>query len=250
MIASMQALLSPPITAPRALDAALRDRGHAVLDPRGLGVLLRADAADLGALVTSWSDLPPDDHLRDGGRYRRRRHAGFVVADDRTTPVLHRAHWQPLDYNALHGGIERWFAPMAAAVVALPVWSRLLRALAVRADALRGVQPWFVEAHQFRIDTAGGIGRPTPEGAHRDGVDLVAVLLIERRGIKGGETRVFDADGPQGLRFTMTEPWTTLLLDDARVVHETTPIQPLDAQGGHRDTLVLTYRAGGFQGPP
>jgi hypothetical protein len=38
-----------------------------------------------------------------------------------------------------------------------------------------------------------------------------------------------------------------LLLDDARVIHESTPIQPLSDQG-HRDTLVLTYRAGGFQG--
>ena len=37
------------------------------------------------------------------------------------------------------------------------------------------------------------------------------------------------------------------LLDDARVIHESTPIQPLEAYG-HRDTLVLTYRAGSFQG--
>jgi hypothetical protein len=51
-----------------------------------------------------------------------------------------------------------------------------------------------------------------------------------------------------GLRFTMSEPWTTLLLDDARVIHESTPIQPL-APYGHRDTLVLTFRARGFQGP-
>jgi hypothetical protein len=63
---------------------------------------------------------------------------------------------------------------------------------------VRGPQPWFIEAHQFRIDTAGGIGRPTPEGAHRDGVDLVAVFLIARDGIKGGETRVFQANGPPG----------------------------------------------------
>jgi hypothetical protein len=107
-----------------------------------------------------------------------------------------------------------------------------------------------VEAHQFRIDTAGGIGRPTPEGAHRDGVDYVAVLLVGRDGIKGGETRVFEADGPNGKRFTMLEPWTLLLLDDARVIHETTPIQPLEAGHGHRDTLVLTWRAGSFQGEP
>jgi hypothetical protein len=104
-----------------------------------------------------------------------------------------------------------------------------------------------VEAHQFRIDTADGIGRPTPEGAHRDGVDFVAVILVGRSGIKGGETRMFEADGPHGLRFTMTEPWTLLLLDDARVIHESTPIQPL-GEHGYRDTLVLTWRAGSFQG--
>ena len=38
---------------------------------------------------------------------------------------------------------------------------------------------------------------------------------------------MFEADGPRGQRFTMTEPWTLLLLDDARVIHESTPIQPL-----------------------
>ena len=92
-----------------------------------------------------------------------------------------------------------------------------------------------------------GLGRPTPEGAHRDGVDFVAVLLVARSGIKGGETRVFDANGPRGQRFTLDAPWSLLLLDDARMIHESTPIQPL-GEYGHRDTLVLTYRAAGFQG--
>jgi len=114
---------------------------------------------------------------------------------------------------------------------------------------MRGEQLWYVEAHQFRIDTTDGIGRPTPEGAHRDGVDFVAVLLVSRVGVKGGETRVFEAAGPNGLRFTMSAPWTTLLLDDERVVHESTPIQPLATPPAHRDTLVLTFRRGGFQGP-
>jgi hypothetical protein len=130
-------------------------------------------------------------------------------------------------------------------------WSRLLSSLAARATALRskrGGEPWFVEAHPFRITTDDGIGRPTPEGAHRDGVDLVAVMLVGRDGVKGGETRVFDADGPNGVRFTLTEPWSALLLDDARVIHESTPIQPIDpTRVGHRDTLVITLRAGGFQ---
>jgi hypothetical protein len=192
--------------------------------------------------------MPPDNYLKDGGRYRRRRHSSFVFKNGALSQVPHRAHWQPLDYNALHGGMERWFEPMHASTIATPTWTHLLTALAHTASAVRGTPgaTWCIEAHQFRIDTTHGIGRPTPEGAHRDGVDFVAVFMVNRVGIKGGETRVFDAHGPQGERFTLSEPWSLLLLDDTRVIHETTPIQPV-AEGGHRDTLVLTCRADAFQ---
>jgi hypothetical protein len=237
-----------PVTAPAALTAALADEGRAVLSPAGFAAFTGASLAELDALRASWDDLPPDAHLRDGGRYRRRRHASFVVDGAEARLLPQRAHWQPVEYNALHGGLERWFEPIDPATLAAPAWHRILLAFAGLASGLKGMQPWYVEAHQFRIDTTDGIGRPTPEGAHRDGVDLVAVVLVAREGIKGGETRVFDAAGPQGLRFTLLEPWTTLVLDDERVIHESTPIQPLEGYG-HRDTLVLTYRAGGFQGP-
>lgn len=71
-----------------------------------------------------------------------------------------------------------------------------------------------------------------------------------RHDIKGGETRVFELDGPNGQRFTLEEPWSVLLIDDARVIHESTPIQPATEGGhGHRDTLVVTLRAGGFLDP-
>jgi len=240
-------LLRPATTSPDQLPALMRQQGYAVLGAQGVCELAGCRLAELQDLRASWADLPPDEYLKDGGRYRRRRHSCFVAEGERLAQVPHRAHWQPLEYNALHGGMERWFEPMTGDVVAQPAWTRLLQAMARVADALRGPQPWFIEAHQFRIDTEGGIGRPTPEGAHRDGVDLVAVFLVAREGVKGGETRVFQADGPAGQRFTLTEPWSVLLLDDARVIHETTPIQPVDG-GGHRDTLVLTLRAGGFQG--
>jgi len=240
---------APPATDPAELADTLRTQGYAVLDPVGVARWLGLPLAQLDALRPDWDDLPPDDYLKDGGRYRQRRHACFAVDGDTVSPVPHRAHWQPVEYNALHGGMQRWFAPMQPATVAQPAWDRLMARIAEAASDLRGAQRWFVEAHQFRIDTTDGIGRPTPEGAHRDGVDLVAVMLVGRHHIKGGETRVFEANGRRGERFTMTEPWTLLLLDDARVIHESTPIQPMaEGEGGHRDTLVVTCRAGAFQG--
>lgn len=237
---------APPFTDPLAIESSLLQRGFAVLSPSV--ALSLAGAISLDGLSSSWNDLPPDPYLRDGGHYRFRRHSSFVVKNGSSVErVAHRAHYQPVEYNALHGGFDRWFVPMADAVATSEEFLGILRSFARVFGALRPVSTWFVEAHQFRIDTTGGIGRPTPEGAHRDGVDFVVVSLVDRRDIKGGETRVFDSDGPDGVRFTMTEPWTTLLIDDARVIHESTPIQPLSS-GGHRDTLVLTFRSGGFQG--
>jgi hypothetical protein len=244
------ALIPPPLSPAAEVDATLAAAGFAVVGPHDLASLAGVPLAALDAWQPAWNRLPADAYLLDGGKYRQRRHGVFVVDGEQVTAAPHRPHWQPVEYNALHGGIERHFEPLEPALAQDPAWGRLLAALAARASALKGAQRWYVEAHTFRIDTANGIGRPTPEGAHRDGVDLVSVTLVDRHGIKGGESRVFQAVSSAGLRFTLSEPWTTVLLDDARVVHETTPIQPQKAgEPGWRDTLVLTFRAGGFQGP-
>ena len=245
----MAVTFPPPYTPPGHELAALRDDGYAVLPPAGVAGLTGLAPSALEGLAVGWDALPLDTYLRDGGRYRRRRHSCFVVEPGRVRQAPHRAHWQSEDYNALHGGMERMYQPMPAELVSQPAWAALLGALGGLFSGVRDAGPWYVEAHQFRIDTSGGIGRPTPEGAHRDGVDFVAVFMLGRDDIKGGETRVFDAAGPDGHRFTLEAPWSLLLMDDTRVIHESTPIQPRAPGGrGHRDTLVLTYRAGAFQG--
>jgi hypothetical protein len=199
----MSALIQPPsLPSLELLSGALRGAGYAVLPPEVVAQGARCSLPDLLALNAAWDDLATDNYLKDGGRYRKRRHSCFVVQGDAVRQTPHRAHWQPVEYNALHGGMQRWFEPMATQVVQAVVWQKLLVWLAAECSACASVpakaQAWFVEAHQFRIDTTDGIGRPTPEGAHRDGVDFVAVFMVDRVNIKGGETRVFDANGSSG----------------------------------------------------
>ena len=241
--------LAPPLTPLKQIDEALRNDGFAVVDAKTVAQFSHVELSSLQSLIQFWENLPRDPYLKDGGRYRFRRHASYQIKGDDLTLVPHRAHWQSVDYNALHGGIERWFEPIQAGLLENPAWQAVLLGLAKILNSLKPVNTWFVEAHQFRIDTTDGIGRPTPEGAHRDGVDFVAVFLLGRSGIKGGETRIFDASGSSGLRFTLTEPWSVLLMNDQRMIHESTPIQPLENYG-FRDTLVLTYRSNGFQDSP
>ena len=48
----------------------------------------RATAAELEALRPCWEELPPDGYLKDGGRYRFRRHGNFVVDGDQVRAML------------------------------------------------------------------------------------------------------------------------------------------------------------------
>ena len=241
--------LLPTLTPLNALTQALASNDFAIVSPGDVAQIAGVPLQQMLSLNQFWDDLPRDPYLKDGGRYRFRRHASYEIKGNALTMVPHRAHWQSVDYNALHGGIERWFEPSQIELTSNPAWQSLLVGLAGVLNSVKPVTTWFVEAHQFRIDTTDGIGRPTPEGAHRDGVDFVAVFLLNRVSIKGGETRIFEFGGSAGLRFTLTEPWSLLLLNDEKMIHESTPVQPIGPHG-HRDTLILTFRSNGFQDAP
>ena len=242
-------VLAPQLTPVKELARILSADGYVIASAETMAEISKLSVSDLQGITHFWEGLPRDPYLKDGGRYRFRRHASYEIKGNYLNLVPHRAHWQSVDYNALHGGIERWFEPIQEELLKNTAWQSLILGLAHVLTSLKPVTTWFVEAHQFRIDTTDGIGRPTPEGAHRDGVDFVAVFLLNRNGIKGGETRIFDAAGSAGLRFTLTQPWSVLLMNDERMIHESTPIQPL-GNYGYRDTLVLTFRSNGFQDSP
>jgi hypothetical protein len=199
--------------------------------------------ADWTEFAGSWNDLHVDEYLADRGRFRKRRYAVYEATSDLViTRQPHQPHHQRVEYNALFGGVERWFEPMTAAAGASASLHTILRFCQATFGLL--VARWHIEVHQFRIEAqTGAAGYPTPEGVHRDGVDFVLVLLIARTNIASGTTTVHDLTGRELGSFTLTEPLDAALLDDARVAHGVTPVTPIDpAVPAHRDVLVVTFR--------
>jgi len=211
-------------------------------------VLEGAGLKDWAAFAKSWDDLGVDTYMADGGRYRRRRFAVFRATAEAITRKPHQPHYQSRDYNPLNGDIERWFEPVKPEIAAHPA----LRAILDTSFQLfHGLTPaatrpasWHVEIHQFRIEAKSGeAGQPTPEGMHRDGVDWVLVLLIDRVNIQSGETTIADQRKRPLGSFTLTDAMDAAVTDDNRVYHGVTPVTPLNpAQPGHRDVLVVTFR--------
>ena len=97
----------------------------------------------------------------------------------------------------------------------------------------------------FRIEAGGDtIGKPTPEGFHRDGVDWVFVMLVDRQNVLEGVTEIGDPEGGELGHFTLIDAADSVLLDDRRVLHGVTPIRPADpSRPAWRDVLVATYTA-------
>ncbi len=202
---------------------------------------------DWQAFSSRWNELPWDEYLARYGRYRRRRHAVFyaVHGGDIETAARHEAHYQSPNYNPLQGGIERWFEPIAPEVCSGNSMRTILQWCRRLFDTLApGVARWRIEAHQFRIEAFAGLpGQPTPEGMHRDGVDYVLVLLIARVNIASGTTTIHALDRGGLGSFTLTEPFDAALVDDARVLHGVTAVEPVDAcQPAYRDVLVVTFK--------
>jgi hypothetical protein len=232
----------------QSLQATLAREGYVFVQAAAMRRALEAAGPldDWNAFAASWADLELDTHMADGGRYRRRRHAVFAAGPGgEIRREAHQPHFQALDYNPLNGGVARWFEPVtdaAAGSHALRTILEFSRGLFV--TLAPGVQRWRIEIHQFRIEArADVVGRPTPEGLHRDGVDYVLVLLVNRSNIASGTTSIHTPDGRELGRFTLTEPLDAALVDDARVSHGVTPVEAIDPSlPAYRDVLVVTFK--------
>jgi hypothetical protein len=230
-----------------ALHDSIARKGFALVEAREMRPFLESHGAlsDWHAFADSWNALELDRYMADGGRYRRRRHAVFA-ADRQSAPVRqpHQAHYQSTDYNPLHGGVFRWFEPMSDEAAGSASLRSILAACQTLFGGLApGTERWHIEVHQFRIEARPGEqGFPTPEGLHRDGVDYVLVLLIDRRNIASGTTAVHALDGSPLGQFTLTHPLDAALVDDTRVAHGVTPVEAIDpALAAYRDVLVVTF---------
>ena len=227
------------------VDLVSRDGFAFVHGPAMREVLERhGSLADWKAFAANWNDLGLDTYMADGGRYRKRRHAAFAADARGMRRKPHQAHYQSRDYNSLNGGIARWFDPVLPEIGSGSSMTTILHTCRLLFERLTPAPAWHIEVHQFRIEArADAVGRPTPEGTHQDGVDHVLVLLIGRQNIQSGVTTITDlARRPLG-SFTLGEPLDAALVDDNRVMHGVTPVEPVDpARPGFRDVLVVTFR--------
>lgn len=196
----------------------------------------------------SWANLRPDTYMADGGKYRIRRYSEFAVdgATGSVTLLPHVAYRQERDVNHLNGGIDRLYEPFEAHVIESAALAEAFSVSAAYLEAVRPGQTWKAQCFQNRIVTnADEVGHPAPEGVHRDGVDFVLTLFVDRVGADGGVSSVYLAQDQQlRAEVQLTHPGEYLFVDDHTLLHGVTGLSLEGGRdNGYRDVLIAMFTA-------
>jgi hypothetical protein len=197
-------------------------------------------------LRVDWDHLPADVYLRDQAGYRFRRYDRFcfLPVSGELLPLPHTAFFQRKEFNKLYGDIKREFAGLPARTLENVFLRELVKfdfcQLFPRNAPVENC--WEVGVHEIRIVAKPGeAGKPTPEGAHRDGCNFIAMHLVRRRNIVGGVTTLYDESEKVLRDLTLLDPLDSVYVEDARVMHDVTPVYAESHTPGIRDMLVVTY---------
>lgn len=198
------------------------------------------------AFADCWNQLALDKYMGDSGIYRYRRYGIFLyhASDARLEIQAHSPYSQPSYVNQLNGGIERHFEPLEMKFInnsflqGLLIWCAKTFNLS---SSFAG--DWDIKLHPYRIlAMESEMGYPTPEGLHRDGVDYILTLMVQRHNIAGGETTITNELGKSLWQQALLEPLDIVIADDARTKHAVSPIKRFNpTQDGHRDVLVAAF---------
>ena len=190
----------------------------------------------------SWNSLLRDPYLRDGGSYRYRRYSVFHWQHNKLTVLPHEPHYQSTHYNQVHGGFNRHFRPWLSTTLQNPVLTEIIRWTMELFNKSPG-QLWRIQSHQFRIVARPQeLGKPTPEGVHKDGAEFILIMMMDRHNIKGGVSQIYDNQMQPLGEGTLEKAGDLVLVNDHLVYHGVTEVQPVDpTQPAWRDVLVLTF---------
>ena len=199
-------------------------------------------------LSQDWANLRIDTYMADEGRYRLRRFGRFffVPATEELVRLPHATVFQSSYINNFAGGIQRDFAPLREATFENP-WLLALIRFDFRcfriSDACMLADPWEVWVHQIRIRTHGDISvSPAPEGVHHDGHDCIAMHLVKRQNVHGGQSVLYDNSGNQIHSCLLDTPMDTIYADDHRVMHAVGSISSLEkGMPAERDMLIIDF---------
>jgi hypothetical protein len=205
------------------------------LNDQGFAIIHMPPADD--KLLSSFTNLAPDIYIGNNNRSRRfsQYKMSFKNGGWNFELLPHRPYMTFSMYNKAAGGIKRYYEPLEVDFTAQ------IEAGA-KAIPLPTDDEWQINVHQYRVVVKPGLaGVTVPEGPHKDGHEYVMIAVLKRGGITGAEMSLLPLGGEGEPFFKATlQEGEAALLDDRRMFHYVTEIEPIETEG-HRDIFVIAF---------
>ncbi|MFG2428694.1 2OG-Fe dioxygenase family protein [Streptomyces sp. NPDC048590] len=190
-------------------------------------------------VLGSYDDLPVDDHMGNGTRFKRFAQYRLSAAPDGEgwdfARLPHRDYTAFRKFNPVGGGKRRSYLPVEVD------FTPLIEAGA-RSFGLDRGEDWQINLHQNR--TRAQPDRPgplTPEGVHHDGHEFVMIGVLRRERVAGGETRLWQPSAEEPFWTGVVRPGQAVLLDDRAIAHDVTDVLAAGDEPGHRDIFIVAF---------
>ncbi len=193
--------------------------------------------------------MPVDPHLFSGEGERRRRYGRFLIDPIKKELKVfkHDSFFQEKKFDDLYGDIHREFAPMQPVDYENPFFQKLVlesyKSFPIQSQHLH--EPYEVSAHMIRIEATPGsqMGRPAPEGIHRDGYHFGSIHLMTRSNVSGAINNFYDLDKNLIDQKLLEEPMDSIFFNDAAIFHAVSPFEQANPNlKATRDMLILLYQ--------
>lgn len=187
-------------------------------------------------LAPSFDALPPNPYM--DGAFRLRRYSHFNASDSTLTRLPTKAFVQSGNINTYQGDVERIYPEIEDQIIHSDAFAEMFRHFK-RMGGVNDDTP--IEVHQMRIiANSQATTEAAPEGVHQDGFNRLAVFVIERQNINGGEIRVHAAQDASPFVSHAFDKGEFVVLNDARFWHSANAIEAANDGDAHMDVFVLT----------
>ena len=202
----------------------------------------------LNDLINQYNEMPIDNYLNSGEGVRSRRYSKILFSKsiNQFRVCSSNTFRQSAFHNRLYGDQVRVFSPLSSITISNPLLLALIRADIEMFCNAKNICPnsWGIGIHMIRISTSvkEPIGRPAPEGIHRDGVNFVSVRLMGRNNIAGARSNIYSENNTKLAMVSLKNTLDTYVLDDQKTLHSVSKFTPLNNNEiGYRDILAFLY---------
>ena len=188
------------------------------------------------SLETSFDNLPKSNYL--DGAYRLRRFSHFSYTQNTLKLLPTKAFSQNAEINEFQGSVAREYQDIEASVVGSSGFDEMFSSFKKMAN-IADETP--IEVHQMRILGKKDMAVETaPEGVHQDGFNYLAVFVIDRNNIAGGEICVHPAKAQAPIFKHAFDHGEFVVINDKRFWHSAAALQAVNDDAAYMDVFVLT----------